>query len=140
MAARIRPSLDDIVIEIESDPIDPIAEEETEIEIVLEPNRRDFLLKRSYSFGFERSNLGSEQVLEAVTASPYRKSFWNKRNLVSQSPFTKQSVLIPILQEWNEIAVVSEAEEYKRILSAIRVERIFTAEQVVVCESDVHDQ
>ncbi|KAL8060495.1 hypothetical protein ABFX02_02G028100 [Erythranthe guttata] len=109
MAARIRPSLDDIIIEttileplteipIESDPI-------TEGEISQEQsprrshqsedrfNRRDFLLKRSYSFGFER-NLGSERlVLEPVTASPWRYrrggggSLWSKR----PSPFSSLS-------------------------------------------------
>ncbi|KAJ0441279.1 putative transcription factor C2H2 family [Helianthus annuus] len=55
-------------------------------------NRRDFLLKRSYSFGFER-NLGSERlVMEPATASPWRYgyrrggggSFWSKR----PSPFS----------------------------------------------------
>lgn len=50
-------------------------------------NGRDFLLKRSYSFGFERS-LASERmmVMEPATASPWRYrsgSFWSKR----QSPF-----------------------------------------------------
>lgn len=52
-------------------------------------NGRDFLLKRSYSFGFER-NLGSERlVMEPATASPWRYrrgggSFWSKR----PSPFS----------------------------------------------------
>ncbi|KDP46198.1 hypothetical protein JCGZ_10038 [Jatropha curcas] len=50
-------------------------------------NGRDFLFKRSYSFGFERS-LPSERmlVMEPATASPWRYrrgSFWSKR----PSPF-----------------------------------------------------
>ncbi|KAG6410744.1 hypothetical protein SASPL_128812 [Salvia splendens] len=113
MAARIRPSLDDIIIE--STILEPLseisaeseseaeAEAVTEGEITQEPsprrnnqsedrfNRRDFLLKRSYSFGFER-NLGSERlVLEPVTSSPWRYrigggggSVWSKR----PSPFS----------------------------------------------------
>ncbi|XP_057788343.1 RING-H2 finger protein ATL65 [Salvia miltiorrhiza] len=108
MAARIRPSLDDMIIE--STILEPLteisAESEavTEGEITQEPsprrnynqsedrfNRRDFLLKRSYSFGFER-NLGSERlVLEPVTSSPWRYrrgggggSVWSKR----PSPFS----------------------------------------------------
>ncbi|KZV52649.1 hypothetical protein F511_07042 [Dorcoceras hygrometricum] len=99
MAARIRPSLDDMILE--STILEPLTETETATieEITQEPsprrsnhqsedrpNRRDFLLKRSYSFGFER-NLGSERlILEPVTASPwrYRRGFWSKR----PSPFT----------------------------------------------------
>ncbi|KAJ4716432.1 RING-H2 finger protein [Melia azedarach] len=49
-------------------------------------NGRDFLLKRSYSFGFERSLASERMVTEAVTASPWRYrrgSFWSKR----PSPF-----------------------------------------------------
>ncbi|KAI3441339.1 CASP-like protein [Psidium guajava] len=52
-------------------------------------NARDFLLKRSYSFGFERSLASERMVLEPVTASPWRYrrggagGFWNKR----MSPF-----------------------------------------------------
>lgn len=109
MAARIRPSLDDLMIETTI--LEPLTElpmesetittEEGEITQEQSPrrsniqseerfNRRDFLLKRSYSFGFER-NLGSERlVLEPVTASPWRYrrggggSMWSKR----PSPFS----------------------------------------------------
>ncbi|KAL0356758.1 UNVERIFIED_CONTAM: RING-H2 finger protein ATL65 [Sesamum calycinum] len=108
MAARIRPSLDDMIIE--STILEPLSELPMESEPITEGeitqeasprrsniqsedrvNRRDFLLKRSYSFGFER-NLGSERlVLEPVTASPWRYrrgggggSFWSKR----PSPFS----------------------------------------------------
>ncbi|CAI9764387.1 unnamed protein product [Fraxinus pennsylvanica] len=106
MAARIRPSLEDIIVE--STILEPLTEflmepDSTSVgEITREPspqlnnqsedrfNRRDFSLKRSYSFGFER-NLGSERlVLEPATTSPWRYrrgsggSFWNKR----PSPFT----------------------------------------------------
>ncbi|KAL8555946.1 hypothetical protein ACS0TY_003677 [Phlomoides rotata] len=108
MAARIRPSLDDMIIE--STILEPLTEIPTESEaisdgeITPEPspqrhnqsedryNRRDFLLKRSYSFGFER-NLGSERlVLEPVTSSPWRYrrgggSLWSKR----PSPFSSLS-------------------------------------------------
>lgn len=104
MAARIRPSLDDMIIE--STILEPLSELPaesdaiTEGEITQEPsprrnyqsedrfNRRDFLLKRSYSFGFER-NLGSDRlVLEPVTSSPWRYrrggGVWSKR----PSPFS----------------------------------------------------
>lgn len=109
MAARIRPSLDDMIIE--STILEPLTELSavseviTEGEITQEPsprrniqsedrvNRRDFLLKRSYSFGFER-NLGSDRlVLEPVTSSPWRYrrggggSVWSKR----PSPFSSLS-------------------------------------------------
>lgn len=109
MAARIRPSLDDMMI-MESTMLEPLAEipPESDVatigEITMEPSPRrnnqsedrfngpDFLLKRSYSFGFERS-IGSERlVLEATTASPWRYrrggggSFWSKR-----SPFSSLS-------------------------------------------------
>ncbi|XAR59510.1 hypothetical protein NMG60_11015366 [Bertholletia excelsa] len=99
MASRIRPSLDDMIVE--STILEPLAEAPPESDITMgeitqEPpnqfedrfNGRDFFLKRSYSFGFERS-LGSERlVLEPVTASPWRYrrggSFWSKR----PSPFS----------------------------------------------------
>ncbi|CAN4112305.1 unnamed protein product [Withania somnifera] len=107
MEARIRPSYDDMMLE--STILEPLAEIQSESdattvsEIAREPsptrniqseerfNGRDILLKRSYSFGFER-NLGSERlVLEPVTASPWRYrraigsgSFWSKR----PSPFS----------------------------------------------------
>ncbi|XP_019169886.1 PREDICTED: RING-H2 finger protein ATL65 [Ipomoea nil] len=109
MAARIRPSLDDMIME--STILEPLAEipPESDVatigEITQEPSPRrnnqsedrfngpDFLLKRSYSFGFERS-IGSERlVLEATTASPWRYrrggggSFWSKR----PSPFSSLS-------------------------------------------------
>ncbi|KAK9136425.1 hypothetical protein Syun_015755 [Stephania yunnanensis] len=51
---------------------------------------RDFVLKRSYSFGFERSLAADRMVLEAATATPWRYrrgSFWSKR----PSPFTSVS-------------------------------------------------
>ncbi|KAG5526557.1 hypothetical protein RHGRI_032738 [Rhododendron griersonianum] len=113
MASRIRPSLDDQLI-VESIILEePLAESRssdfrlTVGEITQEINSpgrnpapqsedrfngRNFLLKRSYSFGFER-NLGSERiVMEPATASPWRyqrgggggSSFWSKR----PSPFS----------------------------------------------------
>lgn len=100
MAARIRPSLDDIILEtgiqehlteLSDAPAHPSAPAEIS-EITHEPEdqfeRRDFLLKRSYSFSFER-NLGSERlVFEPATTSPWRYrrgggGFWSKR----PSPF-----------------------------------------------------
>ncbi|XP_055815746.1 RING-H2 finger protein ATL65 [Solanum dulcamara] len=107
MAARIRPSFDDMMLEstiLEPlDEIQPESDTTTVSEITQEPSPRrniqseerftgrDFLLKRSYSFGFER-NLGSERLmLEPATASPWRYrraigsgSFWSKR----PSPFS----------------------------------------------------
>ncbi|KAG4919432.1 hypothetical protein JHK85_057713 [Glycine max] len=49
---------------------------------------RDFLLKRSYSFGFEWSLASERMVMESATASMWRyrrgsSSFWSKR----PSPF-----------------------------------------------------
>ncbi|KAL6963916.1 RING-type E3 ubiquitin transferase [Sarracenia purpurea var. burkii] len=105
MAARIRPSLDDMIIE--STILEPLAEAPPEFETTVgeitqesSPRRnqsedrfngRDFFLKRSYSFGFER-NLGSERlVMEPATASPWRYrrggSFWSKR----PSPFSSMT-------------------------------------------------
>ncbi|KAH9704716.1 hypothetical protein KPL70_011579 [Citrus sinensis] len=58
-------------------------------------NGHDFLLKRSYLFGFERSLASERMVTEAVTTSSWRYkrgSFWSKR----PSPFgslTKSRVL-----------------------------------------------
>ncbi|XP_023747487.1 RING-H2 finger protein ATL65 [Lactuca sativa] len=111
MSARIRPNFDDVIIEspiIESSPVpehvshqvdstisvSEITQEASPIRIPSEDRfiRRDFLLKRSYSFGFER-NLGSERlVIEPATASPWRYrrgggSFWSKR----PSPFSTKS-------------------------------------------------
>ncbi|PIA55575.1 hypothetical protein AQUCO_00700109v1 [Aquilegia coerulea] len=97
MAARIRPSLDGIVenilneIESDSQLVTEIGNEDhssirtTEID----GSGRDFLLKRSYSFGFERS-LGTDRiVLEAATATPWRYrrgNFWNSSSK-RPSPF-----------------------------------------------------
>lgn len=112
MAARIRPSLDDdtILHRISMEPLveapSPVAQSlVSEITACIEdqsPRRnngnsedrfnggRDFLLKRSYSFGFERSLASERMVMEPATASPWRyhrrggsSSFWSKR----PSPF-----------------------------------------------------
>lgn len=106
MAARIRPSLDDdtILHRISMDPLVELGAPVTafrssvpEITPCVELDQRnnsedrfggrDFLLKRSYSFGFERS-LASERMMDASTVSPWRyrrgsSSFWSKR----PSPF-----------------------------------------------------
>lgn len=114
MAARIRPNLDDMIFP--STILQPLPEIPTESEaemtvtvgeITQEPspsqerinnqsedrfNGRNFLLKRSYSFEFER-NLGSDNlVTEPSTASPWRfrrggGGFWSKR----PSPFSSLS-------------------------------------------------
>lgn len=113
MAARIRPSFDDdtILHRISIDPLpDPppplVISGVPEITPCIEENSprrnlnqnhvntnseecfRDFLLKRSYSFGFERSLASERMVMEPATASPWRYrrgsgSFWSKR----PSPF-----------------------------------------------------
>ncbi|KAL4301711.1 hypothetical protein GQ457_10G022990 [Hibiscus cannabinus] len=103
MAARIRPSLDDPVLV--NNTLDSLTEtplqsfpNNTITEITEEPSPRgtngsnhceerfNFALKRSYSFGFERS-LAAERMMitEPNTASPwrYRRGFWSKR----ASPF-----------------------------------------------------
>lgn len=64
-AARIRPSLDDIALDR---PASPISEE----------RGRSFLLKRSYSFGFERS-VGAERVAMEVTAATTASPAWRLR-------------------------------------------------------------
>lgn len=92
MAARIRPSLDEALlrtIELET----PSAPEIDEIDEIPPPRRRDhdFLLKRSYSFGFERSAAASERMMMVMEANamttPWRRAggggFWSKR----PSPF-----------------------------------------------------
>lgn len=118
MAARIRPSLDDAVLRsiVALEPLDeapdPPAPHESAASTVTEitpcveeasgyaidhfnnsedriTNGRDFLLKRSYSFGFERSSVSKRMlVMEPATTSPWRYrrgggSFWSKR----PSPF-----------------------------------------------------
>lgn len=115
MSPRIRPNFDDVIIE--STPTD-MTDDNIDLSVIsvgvgeivqvneynsVSPvdsgvedmiNRRNFLLKRSYSFGFER-NIGSERlVIEPATASPWRYrrhgggngggSFWSKR----PSPFS----------------------------------------------------
>ncbi|KAJ0980335.1 hypothetical protein J5N97_008590 [Dioscorea zingiberensis] len=91
-AARIRPSLDDLIFDPPPDPVSPIPESDNP-EIALATAspiaavggcapHHDFLLKRSYSFGFERSLAADRMVLEASTASPWRyrhRNFWSKR-------------------------------------------------------------
>lgn len=116
MSTRIRPNLDDMIFP--STILQPLPEIPTESEaavtvtvtvgeITQEPapiqerlnnqsedrfNGRNFLLKRSYSFEFER-NLGSDNLAtEPSTASPWRfrrggGGFWSKR----QSPFSSLS-------------------------------------------------
>ena len=45
-------------------------------------NGRDFLLKRSYLFGFERNLASERMVMEPATTSPWqyrRGNFWSKR-------------------------------------------------------------
>ncbi|XP_042508711.1 RING-H2 finger protein ATL65-like [Macadamia integrifolia] len=109
MAGRIRPSLDERVLEnlflepvigrAPESEIGPAVEESSAS--VVSPRRnesedrysynyhggRDILLKRSYSFGFERNFATDRLVLEPTTASPWRyrrASFWSKR----PSPFS----------------------------------------------------
>ncbi|KAF3435642.1 hypothetical protein FNV43_RR22733 [Rhamnella rubrinervis] len=115
MAARIRPSLDDALLRsIALEPLDevpvlaheslasttvteitPCVEEANNYSYVIDHfnnsedriNGLDFMLKRSYSFGFERSSLYKRMlVMEPATTSPWRYrrgSFWSKR----PSPF-----------------------------------------------------
>ncbi|KAH7660923.1 Zinc finger RING/FYVE/PHD-type protein [Dioscorea alata] len=90
-AARIRPSLDDLIFDQPPDLVSPIPESDnpeialataSPITAAAAAPAHDFLLKRSYSFGFERSLAADRMVLEASTASPWRyrhRSFWSKR-------------------------------------------------------------
>ncbi|KAJ4965054.1 hypothetical protein NE237_016903 [Protea cynaroides] len=102
MAGRIRPSLDERVLEnlfleqAESE-IGPSIEESSVSVVSPRRNesedryRRDPLLKRSYSFGFERNFATDRFMLEPTTASPWRyrrASFWSKR----PSPFSSLSL------------------------------------------------
>ncbi|XP_020577980.1 RING-H2 finger protein ATL65 [Phalaenopsis equestris] len=70
-AARIRPSFDDIVLEHPAaiDPASPISEE----------RGRGFPLKRSYSFGFERS-VGAERMVMEITAAATVSPAWGLRH------------------------------------------------------------
>ncbi|XWS40362.1 hypothetical protein CRYUN_Cryun18bG0134600 [Craigia yunnanensis] len=105
MAARIRPSLDDTLLL--SSTLDSLTEtpfqslpNNTITEITEEPSpkrgngssnceeRFNFVLKRSYSFGFESSLAADRMVTEPNTVSPWRyrrggNGFWSKR----ASPF-----------------------------------------------------
>ncbi|XP_022748657.1 RING-H2 finger protein ATL65-like [Durio zibethinus] len=105
MAARIRPSLDDNLMfnstmdSLRETPLQSLPNN-TITEITEEPSPRrangndnceerfNFVLKRSYSFGFERSLAAERMVTEPNTASPWRyrrggNGFWSKR----ASPF-----------------------------------------------------
>ncbi|GMH02734.1 hypothetical protein Nepgr_004573 [Nepenthes gracilis] len=110
MAARIRPSLDEGLLEsvfLEPLPEAPptrtpdaaAAEIVPAIEISSSPRRnqsedranvRDCLLERSYSFGFERNFPSERLVLEPATASPWRYhrrgSFWRRPSPFSSLP------------------------------------------------------
>lgn len=69
-AARIRPSFDDIVLEHPAPP--------DQASPILEERGRSFLLKRSYSFGFERS-VGAERMVMEVTAATTASPAWRLR-------------------------------------------------------------
>ncbi|XP_008809474.3 RING-H2 finger protein ATL65-like [Phoenix dactylifera] len=84
-AARIRPSLDDLLLDPPPEFPPPMPDPETEIvpaAAASPPSIRgvdrfgfrdlDFLLKRSYSLGFERSLAADRMVHDASTASPWR--------------------------------------------------------------------
>ncbi|XP_010255016.1 PREDICTED: RING-H2 finger protein ATL65 [Nelumbo nucifera] len=107
MAARIRPSLDEGLLEgllvnrlteaapeadapaSEIGPIEEASPRRNESDD-RRFNGRDFLLKRSYSFGFERNFTVDRFVMEPATTSPWRYrrgSFWSKR----PSPFSSLS-------------------------------------------------
>lgn len=88
-AARIRPSLDDLIFD---PPPDPAPDHEIAPAVTSPPPDRSFFLKRSYSFGFERNVAADRIVMEPSTASPWRYrhrgSFWSKR---WPSPFAGSS-------------------------------------------------
>ncbi|XP_043709330.1 RING-H2 finger protein ATL65 isoform X2 [Telopea speciosissima] len=122
MAGRIRPSLDERILEnlflepvsgrVPESEIGPSVEESSVS--VISPRRnesedrytynypggRDPLLKRSYSFGFERNFATDRLLLEPTTASPWRyrrASFWRKSRVFSfrqyrgmKSPFFRR--------------------------------------------------
>ncbi|XP_007041380.2 PREDICTED: RING-H2 finger protein ATL65 [Theobroma cacao] len=114
MAARIRPSLDDTVLP--NSTLDSLTEtpfqtlpNNTITEITEEPSPRrangnsnceerfNFVLKRSYSFGFERSLAAERMITEPNTASPWRyrrggNGFWSKRASPFGSLMTKPRV------------------------------------------------
>jgi E3 ubiquitin-protein ligase RNF38/44 len=96
-ASRIRPSLDEILLYTPQDFLQMQPESISELEPNIVPtntispptssNRGDFnlVLKRSYSFGFERNLARESMAQEASTCSPWRfhqhhrNSFWSKR-------------------------------------------------------------
>ncbi|XP_068656317.1 RING-H2 finger protein ATL65-like [Aristolochia californica] len=97
MAARIRPSLDEgvldsLFLEQRSDGQGSQVQEITAAEASpridatedrnTTTNARDFLLKRSYSFSFERNLASDRMILEPATASPWRYrrggAFWRR--------------------------------------------------------------
>ncbi|XVF45825.1 hypothetical protein PTKIN_Ptkin02bG0237900 [Pterospermum kingtungense] len=114
MAARIRPSLDDTLLlnttldSLNETPLQSLPNN-TITEITEEPSPRrvngnsnceerfNFVLKRSYSFGFERSLATERMVTEPNTASPWRyrrggNGFWSKRASPFGSLMTKPRV------------------------------------------------
>lgn len=101
-AARIRPSFDDFLLDppLPPPPPPPLPESDYSLseiapEAAASPGMmprdddrssggaRNFLLKRSYSFGFERNLAAERMILDGSTASPpwrYRhRGFWSKR-------------------------------------------------------------
>ncbi|TKY67511.1 RING-H2 finger protein ATL65 [Spatholobus suberectus] len=169
MAARIRPSLDDdtilrrISIDHLLDPpptapveaisavpeitpcVDDHSPRRNQNHVNSEDrfNARDFLLKRSYSFGFERSLASERMVMEPATASPWRyrrgsSSFWSKR----PSPFGSlgkprvfsfryyRGMKSPFFRRRGFFSVVGVQREVRR-------RREFVAAEQVDSESDV---
>ncbi|XP_068654092.1 RING-H2 finger protein ATL65-like [Aristolochia californica] len=104
MAARIRPSLDEgllnsLLLEQISygrgSEVQEITAAEASPRIDATEDRsttthaRDFLLKRSYSFSFERSLASDRMILEPATASPWRYrrggAFWRRTSPLSSA-------------------------------------------------------
>ncbi|RVX12273.1 RING-H2 finger protein ATL65 [Vitis vinifera] len=137
MAARIRPSLDDAILE--SILLEPLSEaapesETTVTEIVpAEPsprrnqsedrfNARDFMLKRSYSFGFERNFPSERLVMGAGDGVPVEIP---KRKLLEQAAISVwvidevQSLLFSILPR-HEVPILPPE---RQLLPVIRIPR-----------------
>ncbi|KAL8542827.1 hypothetical protein ACS0TY_003641 [Phlomoides rotata] len=141
MAARIRPSLDDMIIE--STILEPLTEIPTESEAISDGEITPEPSPQRHNQSEDRLGETSSRAGNILSvAVPARR-----RKLVEQTTFPvqltikTQSILLPLLQR-NEIPILPAAE-HRRILTVIRVEltaqrRQFVEEDKVVRQPIVH--
>ncbi|KAJ7945992.1 RING-H2 finger protein [Quillaja saponaria] len=138
MAARIRPSLDELILNrINMEPliealttvsrssvseITPCIEDQSPRRIngISEDrnfNGRDFMLKRSYSFGFERSLASERMVMEPATTSPWRYHRKRRYNRGMKSPFFRRRGFFPLSESSVRFSGGSSSRRSKSLAS-----------------------